>query len=195
MIVVAFILMYVWPVIFSALVTLGEHIQQLGSMGAGVYAFFNLLLIPVGLHHALNSVFWFDVAGINDIPNFLGGQQSIDAGKAVVGITGRYQAGFFPIMMFVLPGAALAIYHCSRPENKSKVAGIMMAAAFAAFFTGITEQLEFSFMFVAPVLYVLHAVLTGISVFIAASMHWIAGFGFSAGLVDMALSSRNPLAT
>ncbi|MBG6241158.1 MAG: PTS glucose transporter subunit IIBC [Candidatus Symbiopectobacterium sp. Dall1.0] len=195
MIVVAFILMYVWPVIFSALVTLGEHIQQLGSVGAGVYAFFNRLLIPVGLHHALNSVFWFDVAGINDIPNFLGGQQSIDAGKAVVGITGRYQAGFFPIMMFGLPGAALAIYHCSRPENKSKVAGIMMAAAFAAFFTGITEPLEFSFMFVAPVLYVLHAVLTGISVFIAASMHWIAGFGFSAGLVDMALSSRNPLAT
>lgn len=195
MIAVAFVLMYVWPVIFSALVTLGEHIQQLGSVGAGVYAFFNRLLIPVGLHHALNSVFWFDVAGINDIPNFLGGQQSIEAGKAVVGITGRYQAGFFPIMMFGLPGAALAIYHCARPENKSTVAGIMLAAAFASFFTGITEPLEFSFMFVAPVLYVLHAILTGISVFIAASMHWIAGFGFSAGLVDMVLSSRNPLAT
>ncbi len=148
----------------------------------------------MGLHHALNSVFWFDVAGINDIPNFLGGAQSIEAGKAVVGITGRYQAGFFPIMMFGLPGAALAIYHCARPENKAKVLGIMMAGAFAAFFTGITEPLEFSFMFVAPVLYVIHAVLTGISVFIAASMQWIAGFGFSAGLVDMVLSSRNPLA-
>ncbi|MGK9522562.1 PTS transporter subunit EIIC, partial [Salmonella enterica subsp. enterica] len=82
-----------------------------------------------------------------------------------------------------------------RPENKAKVLGIMMAGAFAAFFTGITEPLEFSFMFVAPVLYVIHAVLTGISVYIAASMQWIAGFGFSAGLVDMALSSRNPLAT
>jgi len=195
MIIVAFILMYVWPLIFNGLVTFGEHIQQLGSAGAGIYAFFNRLLIPVGLHHALNSVFWFDVAGINDIPNFLGGQESIQAGKAVVGITGRYQAGFFPIMMFGLPGAALAIYHCARPENKAKVAGIMMAAAFASFFTGITEPLEFSFMFVAPVLYVIHAVLTGISVFIAASMHWIAGFGFSAGLVDMVLSSRNPLAT
>jgi PTS system, N-acetylglucosamine-specific IIBC component len=195
MIVVAFILMYVWPVIFDGLVNFGEHIQKLGSVGAGVYAFFNRLLIPVGLHHALNSVFWFDVAGINDIPNFLGGAQSIEAGKAVVGITGRYQAGFFPIMMFGLPGAALAIYHCARPENKAKVLGIMMAGAFAAFFTGITEPLEFSFMFVAPVLYVIHAVLTGISVFIAASMHWIAGFGFSAGLVDMVLSSRNPLAT
>jgi PTS system N-acetylglucosamine-specific IIC component len=97
-------------------------------------------------------------------------------------------------MMFGLPGAALAIYHCARPENKAKVLGIMMAGAFAAFFTGITEPLEFSFMFVAPVLYVIHAVLTGISVFIAASMQWIAGFGFSAGLVDMVLSSRNPLA-
>nr|WP_283946131.1 N-acetylglucosamine-specific PTS transporter subunit IIBC [Kosakonia sp. R1.Fl] len=195
MIVVAFIMMYIWPVVFSGLVEFGESIQKLGSVGAGVYAFFNRLLIPVGLHHALNSVFWFDVAGINDIPNFLGGAQSIEAGKAVVGITGRYQAGFFPIMMFGLPGAALAIYHCARPENKAKVLGIMMAGAFASFFTGITEPLEFSFMFVAPVLYVIHAVLTGISVFIAASMHWIAGFGFSAGLVDMVLSSRNPLAT
>lgn len=194
MIVVAFILMYIWPMIFDGLVTFGEHIQKLGSAGAGVYAFFNRLLIPVGLHHALNSVFWFDVAGINDIPNFLGGAQSIESGKGIVGITGRYQAGFFPIMMFGLPGAALAIYHCARPENKAKVLGIMMAGAFAAFFTGITEPLEFSFMFVAPVLYVIHAVLTGISVFIAASMQWIAGFGFSAGLVDMVLSTRNPLA-
>lgn len=195
MIIVAFILMYIWPLIFNGLVSFGEHIQKLGSVGAGVYAFFNRLLIPVGLHHALNSVFWFDVAGINDIPKFLGGAQSIANGTGIVGITGRYQAGFFPIMMFGLPGAALAIYHCARPENRVKVGSIMLAAAFAAFFTGITEPLEFSFMFVAPVLYVIHAVLTGISVFIAASMHWIAGFGFSAGLVDMVLSSRNPLAT
>ncbi|MGP2451657.1 N-acetylglucosamine-specific PTS transporter subunit IIBC [Pantoea stewartii subsp. indologenes] len=195
MILVAFILMYIWPVIFNGLVSFGEHIQKLGSVGAGVYAFFNRLLIPVGLHHALNSVFWFDVAGINDIPKFLGGAQSLANGTAIPGITGRYQAGFFPIMMFGLPGAALAIYHCARPENRAKVGGIMLAAAFAAFFTGITEPLEFSFMFVAPVLYVIHAVLTGISVFIAASMHWIAGFGFSAGLVDMVLSTRNPLAT
>ncbi|EOW1329940.1 N-acetylglucosamine-specific PTS transporter subunit IIBC [Klebsiella aerogenes] len=195
MIVVAFVLMFIWPVVFSGLVSFGEHIQKLGSLGAGIYAFFNRMLIPVGLHHALNSVFWFDVAGINDIPNFLGGAQSIASGKAVVGITGRYQAGFFPVMMFGLPGAALAMYQCARAENKAKVMGIMMAGAFAAFFTGITEPLEFSFMFVAPALYVIHAFLTGVSVFIAASMHWIAGFGFSAGLVDMVLASRNPLAT
>lgn len=193
-IVIAFVLMYIWPVVFSGLVSFGESIQGLGATGAGIYAFFNRLLIPVGLHHALNSVFWFDVAGINDIPNFLGGAKSIAEGVAIPGVTGMYQAGFFPIMMFGLPGAALAIYHTATAKNKEKVAGIMIAAGFASFFTGVTEPLEFSFMFLAPLLYLLHAVLTGISVFIAASMQWIAGFGFSAGLVDMVLSSRNPLA-
>ncbi|WMN56218.1 N-acetylglucosamine-specific PTS transporter subunit IIBC [Vibrio fluvialis] len=193
-IVLSFVLMYIWPAIYGGLVHFGESIQGMGATGAGIYAFFNRLLIPVGLHHALNSVFWFDVAGINDIPNFLGGAKSIAEGTAVPGVTGMYQAGFFPIMMFGLPGAALAIYHTSTAKNKEKVAGIMIAAAFASFFTGVTEPLEFSFMFLAPLLYVLHALLTGISVFIAASMHWIAGFGFSAGLVDMVLSSRNPLA-
>ncbi|WP_346205628.1 N-acetylglucosamine-specific PTS transporter subunit IIBC [Aeromonas salmonicida] len=202
MIIVSFILMAVWPVIYGGLVGFGESIVSLGSTGAGIYAFFNRLLIPIGLHHALNSVFWFNVAGINDIPNFLGGQGTIDAALAagksldqVKGVVGMYQAGFFPIMMFGLPGAALAIYHSAKKENKDKVASIMIAAAFASFFTGVTEPLEFSFMFVAPVLYVIHALLTGVSVFIAASMQWMAGFGFSAGLVDMVLSSRNPLAT
>ncbi len=191
---IAFILMYIWPTVYGGLVSFGESIQGMGELGAGIYAFFNRLLIPVGLHHALNSVFWFDVAGINDIPNFLGGAKSIAEGTGIVGVTGMYQAGFFPIMMFGLPGAALAIYHTSKSKNKEKVASIMIAAGFASFFTGVTEPLEFSFMFLAPMLYVLHAVLTGISVYIAASMHWIAGFGFSAGLVDMVLSSRNPLA-
>lgn len=194
MLFVAAILLFVWPYIYNVLVAFGEYIQKMGAVGAGLYGFFNRLLIPIGLHHALNSVFWFDVAGINDIPNFLGGQGSIESGKAVVGVTGMYQAGFFPIMMFGLPGAALAIYQTAKKQNKDKAASIMMAAAVAAFFTGVTEPLEFSFMFVAPVLYVIHAVLTGISLYIAASMHWIAGFGFSAGLVDMTLSARNPLA-
>lgn len=194
-ILIAFVLMMVWPVVYSGLVSFGESIVDLGPTGAGIYAFFNRMLIPVGLHHALNSVFWFDVAGINDIPNFLGGEKSILAGTAVKGVTGMYQAGFFPIMMFGLPGAALAMYHTAKPENKAKVASIMIAAGFAAFFTGVTEPLEFSFMFLAPVLYTIHALLTGLSVFIAASMHWIAGFGFSAGLVDLVLSTRNPLAT
>ncbi|PHM31115.1 N-acetylglucosamine-specific PTS transporter subunit IIBC [Xenorhabdus innexi] len=194
MILLSFVLMFVWPVIYNWLVAFGESITNLGSLGAGIYAFFNRLLIPLGLHHALNAVFWFNLAGINDISNFLGGAKSIAEGTGIPGITGRYQAGFFPIMMFGLPGAALAIYHCARPEKKAMVGGIMLAGAFAAFFTGITEPLEFSFMFVAPVLYVLHAIMMGISVYIAAAMHWIAGFGFSAGFIDLFLSTRNPLA-
>lgn len=194
MIIVSFILMAIWPIIYSALQSFGEYLSGLGEVGAGIYGFFNRLLIPVGLHHALNSVFWFDVAGINDIPNFLSGQNGIDAGTAVVGKTGMYQAGFFPIMMFGLPGAALAIYTTANKENKEKVASIMIAASLASFFTGVTEPIEFSFMFVAPVLYIVHALLTGLSVYLAASMEWMAGFGFSAGLVDMILSSQNPLA-
>lgn len=194
MIFVSFALMVIWPAIYGGLVHFGESIVSLGSVGAGIYGFFNRLLIPIGLHHALNSVFWFDVAGINDIPNFLAGAKALAEGKAVVGVTGMYQAGFFPIMMFGLPGAGLAIYRAAKAENKARVASLMIAAGFASFFTGVTEPLEFAFMFVAPLLYVLHALLTGISVFIAAQMHWMAGFGFSAGLVDMALSARNPLA-
>ena len=193
-IVAALILFFIWPLVYGGLVSMGEAFIGMGAIGAGIYAFFNRLLIPFGLHHALNSVFWFDVAGINDIPNFLGGAKSLAEGTATVGVTGMYQAGFFPVMMFGLPGAALAIYLSAKPSQRTKVASIMLAGAFASFFTGITEPLEFSFMFVAPVLYFIHAVLTGISVFIAATMHWIAGFGFSAGLVDMVLSSRNPLA-
>ena len=181
------VLYFIWPVLYSGLVTFGKSIVSMGPFGAGIYGFFNRLLIPVGLHHALNGVFWFDVAGLNDIGNFW-------ASKGTKGITGMYQAGFFPIMMFGLLGGALAFVHTARPAQKAKVASIMGAAAFASFFTGVTEPIEFAFMFVAPVLYLLHAVLTGISLFIAASMHWIAGFGFSAGFVDLVLSSRMPMA-
>ncbi|WP_304354492.1 N-acetylglucosamine-specific PTS transporter subunit IIBC [Brachyspira innocens] len=195
MMVVSFILMVIWPAIYNALVAFGEAIIGLGPIGAGIYGFFNRLLIPVGLHHALNSVFWFDVAGINDIPNFLGGQASIDAGTATIGVTGMYQAGFFPIMMFGLLGACVAFVKNAKPENKNKIKSIMLAAGFASFFTGVTEPIEFSFMFVAPVLYVIHALLTCISLIISASMKWMAGFGFSAGLIDLLLSTKNPLAT
>ncbi|MGL5428320.1 MAG: N-acetylglucosamine-specific PTS transporter subunit IIBC, partial [Cetobacterium sp.] len=195
MIFVAFVLMYIWPTIYDSLVNFGGVISGMGAIGAGIYGFLNRLLIPVGLHHALNSVFWFDVAGINDIPNFLGGAQSLANGTAIKGVTGMYQAGFFPIMMFGLLGAALAFVKTAKPENKDKVKSIMIAAGFATFLTGVTEPLEFAFMFLAPGLYLVHCILTGISLFIAASMQWIAGFGFSAGLIDMLLSSRNPLAT
>ncbi len=187
MIVVSFILMYLWPIIFGALVNFGISISSLGPVGAGLFGFFNRLLIPVGLHHALNSVFWFDVAGINDIGNFW-------AGTGIRGITGMYQAGFFPIMMFGLVGAVLAFIHTAKPENTAKVKSIFLAAAFASFFTGITEPIEFAFMFLAPGLYLLHAILTGLSLFIASSFGFTAGFGFSAGLVDFVLSSRLPMA-
>lgn len=196
MLVVSFILLYVWPVIYSGLVGFGISIAKLGPVGAGVYGFFNRLLIPVGLHHALNSVFWFNVAGINDIGRFWGDPAAAYAGlpKAVEGAyhVGMYQAGFFPIMMFGLLGACCAFIKCAKPQNKEKIKSIMLAAGFASFFTGVTEPIEFAFMFVAPALYVVHAVLTGISVFLAASLDWMAGFGFSAGLVDFVLSLHNP---
>lgn len=190
MIVLSFILMLIWPSIFGALVSFGKSVLGLGEFGAAVFGFSNRLLIPVGLHHALNSVFWFDVAGINDITNFLAGAN----GDGVPGVTGMYQAGFFPIMMFGLFGAALAFIKTAKPENKTKVKSIMVAAGLASFLTGITEPLEFAFMFVAPPLYALHALFTGLSMFIAAKMQWMSGFGFSAGFIDFVLSAKNPLA-
>ena len=105
-----------------------------------------------------------------------------------------YQAGFFPVMMFGLPGAALAMYRCARKENKKKVGAILFSAALASFFTGVTEPLEFAFMFVAPTLYFIHALLTGLMLFIAATFKWMAGFGFSAGLIDYVLSFKSPFA-
>lgn len=187
MLVATAILYFVWPAIYTALVNFGTAISNLEYIGAGLYGFFNRLLIPTGLHHALNSVFWFDVAGINDIGNFW-------SGEGVKGITGRYQAGFFPIMMFGLPAAGLAMYHTAKTKRRKQTASLMLAAGFAAFFTGVTEPIEFSFMFLAPLLYVVHALLTGLSLAIAAFFQWTAGFGFSAGFVDFFLSSRLPLA-
>jgi PTS system N-acetylglucosamine-specific IIC component len=187
MLVISAALIFIWPPVYNALVAFGESISTLGPVGAGLYGFFNRLLIPTGLHHALNNVFWFNIAGIDDIGKFW-------ASEGVKGITGMYQAGFFPVMMFGLPAGALAIYQCARPEKKKATASLMLAAAFASFFTGVTEPLEFSFMFVAWPLYVVHAVLTGISMFVSAFFHWTAGFNFSAGLIDFVLSLRVPIA-
>lgn len=187
MAVVSAILIFVWPPLYNGLVSFGEFISSLGAVGAGIYGFFNRLLIPTGLHHALNNVFWFNLAGIDDIGKFW-------ASEGVKGVTGMYQAGFFPVMMFGLPAGALAMYQCARPEKKKETASLMLAAAFASFFTGVTEPLEFAFMFVAWPLYVLHAALTGLSMFIAATFHWTAGFNFSGGMIDYVLSLRVPIA-
>ena len=183
----ALVLLFVWPAVFSALVAFGKSFIGLGAIGAGIYGFFNRLLIPVGLHHALNAVFWFDIAGINDINNFW-------QGIGELGQTGMYQAGFFPVMMFGLPGAALAMYRNAKDSKKKAVSALLVAAVLASFLTGITEPLEFSFMFLAPVLYLVHAVLTGVSLTIAALLHTTAGFNFSAGLIDFILASKTPMA-
>ncbi|MDO5723638.1 MAG: N-acetylglucosamine-specific PTS transporter subunit IIBC [Flaviflexus sp.] len=210
-ILLAGVLFIVWPIVYNILFNFGQSIQNMGALGAGLYGFINRLLIPTGLHHALNSIFWFDVIGIDDIGKFLGGAATIEAAKAatdaascpgiwggdactVIGEVGRYQGGFFPVMMFGLPGAALAMYLKAKPEKRKVAGSLLLAGALASFFTGVTEPLEFSFMFVAPLLYLAHALLTGIALFIAATFKWTAGFGFSAGLVDMTLSARNPIA-
>ncbi|MFR8042854.1 MAG: N-acetylglucosamine-specific PTS transporter subunit IIBC [Clostridium butyricum] len=186
-IIAALVLFFVWPLIYGALVNFGKAIVSTGSIGAGIYAFFNRLLIPVGLHHALNSVFWFDVAGINEIANFW-------SANGTKGVTGMYLTGFFPVMMFGLPAGALAMYHTAKDSKKKAVYGLLLAAAISSFFTGVTEPLEFAFMFLAPGLYLVHAVLTGISVAVCAALPVRAGFNFSAGFVDWFLSFKAPMA-
>lgn len=185
--VAALVLMFVWPLVFGGLVAFGEWMLTLGPVGAGLYGFFNRLLIPLGLHHALNAVFWFDIAGVNDLNNFL-------AGQGTRGVTGQYMTGFFPVMMMGLPGAALAMYVTSKPEKKKATGGILIGAAFAAFLVGITEPLEFLFMFLAPGLYLIHAIFMGISMGVTAALPVRSGFGFLGGFIDLVLQWVNPLA-
>lgn len=192
-------LFFIWPTIYNALVEFGKGIISLGGIGAGIYAFFNRLLIPVGLHHALNSVFWFDIAGISDIARFWGSNNQ-EVSKvlintltgAQVSTTGIYMTGFFPVMMFGLPGAAAAFIYTARKEKRKYVFGLCAAAALCSFFTGVTEPLEFAFMFLAPVLYVVHAALTAVFVTVCAYLPVRAGFNFSAGFVDWLLSFKAP---
>ena len=181
------ILFFIWPIIYSGLVALGEGIVGLGAVGAGLYGFFNRLLIPLGLHHALNSVFWVDVANVNDLGKFW-------AGTGTLGETGIYMTGFFPVMMFGLPAGCLAMYHTTKDKNKKMVAGLLFSAAICSFFTGVTEPIEFAFMFLAPGLYVIHAILTGLSLAILAMLPIRAGFNFGAGFLDLFFSSFTPLA-
>ncbi|WP_105566660.1 N-acetylglucosamine-specific PTS transporter subunit IIBC [Microbacterium halophytorum] len=185
--ILALVLYFVWPFVYGGLVGFGEWIVTLGAFGTGIYGFLNRLLIPFGLHHALNSVFWFDVAGINDLNNFL-------AGEGTYGVTGQYMTGFFPIMMLGLPGAALAMYVTAKTKRKKIAAGILLSAAVSSFFVGVTEPLEFSFMFLAPWLYVVHALFTGISMAIATILPVRMGFGFSGGFIDLVLGWVNPMA-
>jgi PTS system N-acetylglucosamine-specific IIC component len=183
----ALILFFIWPIVYGGLVAFGKSIISLGAIGSGIYAFLNRLLIPTGLHHALNSVFWFDVAGINDLGNFW-------SGKGTQGVTGMYMTGFFPVMMFGLPAGALAMYHTAKDKKKKAVYGLLLAASISSFFTGVTEPLEFAFMFLAPGLYLIHAGLTGVSAVICTLLPVRSGFNFSAGFVDWFLSFKAPMA-
>ena len=186
----AAILFFVWPVVYGALVALGSGIVSLGAVGAGIYAFLNRLLIPFGLHHALNSVFWFDAIGINDLGQFWAGATAATDGHSL----GMYMSGFFPCMMFGIPGAALAMVHTAKSNKKKIAAGLLGAAALSAFVCGVTEPFEFAFMFLAPVLYVVYALLYGIFAAVTVALGFRAGFSFSAGLTDLVFSASLPAA-
>ncbi|KKC30476.1 phosphotransferase system IIC component, glucose/maltose/N-acetylglucosamine-specific [Caldanaerobacter subterraneus subsp. pacificus DSM 12653] len=186
-IVLALIMGYVWPPIQNGIYAVGEWIIGAGALALFVYGVLNRLLIPFGLHHVINSLVWF-VFGTFKTP----------AGKIVTGdlnrffagdpTAGIFMAGFYPIMMFGLPAAALAMWAAAKPEQRKVVSGVFISAALTSFLTGITEPIEFSFMFLAPVLYVIHALLTGLSLAVTYVLGIKNGFGFSAGLIDYILS-------
>ena len=186
MIGLSLLLYIVWPLLYIILLSIGQEVSKLGAFGAGLYGFLNRLLLPIGMHHTLNSVFWFDVIGINDIGNFW-------SSKGELGTTGMYQTGFYPIMLAGIPAMALAMYRSSNSPQKKKVRSFYLSVAFVSFLTGITEPMEFSFMFLAPGLYVIHCLLTGLSLFLCSMLHWTQGFSFSAGFIDYILSFSMPL--
>ncbi len=187
-IVVSVILLFVWPVIFGILVALGNGIAGLNGIGAGIYAFLNRLLIPTGLHHALNNVFWFDTIGLGDLSHFWAGETSADVGWSL----GMYMSGFFPCMMFGVLGAALAMVKTAK--NKKAAIGLVLSAAICAFVCGVTEPFEFGFMFLCFPLYVVYSALYGIFTIITYYSGFRAGFCFSAGATDLVFSASLPAA-
>jgi PTS system N-acetylglucosamine-specific IIC component len=178
MIILGVIFGLIFPVIDAGMQNLGEAVTSDAVIGGGIYGFLNRLLIPIGLHQLLNVPVWFIFDG-GDINNFFDGDPN----------AGAFMTGFFPIFMFALPAAALAIWQTARPSQKKVVGGIMISAALTSFLTGVTEPIEFSFMFVAFPLYLIHAVLTGISLALVNALDIHLGFSFSAGGIDFALNS------
>ena len=189
-IIVSAILLFVWPLIFGLLIAAGNGIAGMGAVGAGIYAFLNRLLIPTGLHHALNNVFWFDTIGLGDLTNFWGGKTSAD----VTWDLGMYMSGFFPCMMFGIPGAALAMIKSAKSNKKKVAIGLLSSAALCAFICGVTEPFEFGFMFLAPGLYLVYALLYGSFTVITTLVGFRAGFSFSAGATDLFFSASLPAA-
>ena len=178
----------IWIPIQNAIQFLGETLINLGLVGVFIFGFLNRILIPFGLHHVLNSFTWFvfgeyqnpltGVVATGDLNRFFAGDPT----------AGIFMAGFFPVMMFGLPAVCLAFYKTAKPENKEKVSGALMSIALTSFLTGITEPVEFAFMFLAPRLYFLHAILTGLSSAVCNYFGVLDGFGFSAGFIDFVLN-------
>jgi N-acetylglucosamine PTS system EIICBA or EIICB component len=190
---ISFAMSYFYPIFNAGLNHLGAFIGGSGAIGAFIYGFVNRMLLPLGLHHIVNSYVWFlygNYPGADgkvihgDITRFTAGDPT----------GGAFTAGFYPILMFGLPAAALAMIHVANKKQRKVAVGILLAAALTAFLTGITEPLEFAFMFVAFPLYVIHAVLTGLSLAIAYLLDIHLGFSFSAGLADLVLYCTAPAA-
>jgi PTS system N-acetylglucosamine-specific IIC component len=171
-----------WPYVEHGMDAASRAIVGAGSLGLFIYGVLNRVLIVTGLHHILNNFAWFIVGDYHgatgDLKRFFAGDPT----------AGAFMSGFFPVMMFGLPGACLAMYHAARPERRAGVAGLLLSLALTSFLTGVTEPIEFTFMFLAPILYAVHAVATGLAMVI---MHLIGvhlGFSFSAGLFDYVLN-------
>lgn len=183
----AVLMSFIYPFFHAGITAAGEWVAQNAVLGGFVYGFANRLLIPLGLHHILNNPPWFMLGTYETADGSVvtGDIERFYAGDPTAGI---FMAGFFPIMMFALPAAAIAIWHEAKPKNRKLIGGMMLSVAFTAFLTGVTEPLEFAFMFVAFPLYVLHAFLTGTSMALVNYLEIKHGFGFSAGLFDYLLS-------
>jgi len=192
MVVVALLFGLIWGPVQNAMDAFGTWVVALGAWGSGIFTLANRLLIPFGLHHVINAIAWFQ---IGDFTNAVGDIIHGDLHRFFAGdkTAGQFMTGFFPIMMFALPGAALAFIHTARPERRKDISSAFIGLAIASFLTGITEPIEFSFMFVAPVLFVVHAILSGVSAFIMVTFGVKLGFGFSAGLIDYGINY--PLST
>jgi PTS system N-acetylglucosamine-specific IIC component len=171
-----------FPVLEAAIDTLSRWVVGAGPVGLFLYGLLNRLLIVTGLHHILNNIAWFIVGDFNgatgDLKRFFAGDPS----------AGAFMSGFFPVMMFGLPAACLAMYHAALPERRKAVGGMLLSLALTSLLTGVTEPIEFTFMFLAPVLYAVHAVLTGVAMVIMDMLGVKLGFGFSAGLFDYVLN-------
>jgi PTS system N-acetylglucosamine-specific IIC component len=187
MVVFGVVMGFIWPPVQEAISQLSLLIVHTGSSGVFIYGFFNRLLIPTGLHHIINNLAWFQIGVYSDgtgrilhgdISRFFAGDPT----------AGSFMTGFYPVMMFGLPAAALAMIKNVHPSNRKMFVPLLYSAGFTSFLTGITEPIEFTFMFVSPVLYLVHAFLTGCSMVIMNILQAKVGFGFSAGLIDLFLS-------